>query len=101
MQAQIWPRDEDERRSLVDAGWGDRLKTVYRSRDLRAETRFYSPLRESAIVRGCAGSKCEAALPPRIRFSCAKSGTVRYVTSEHNLARKTIHLRSAVQDTPI
>jgi fructose-1,6-bisphosphatase II len=34
MQAQIWPRDDAERRSMEKAGWGDRLETVYRSRDL-------------------------------------------------------------------
>src|SRR5205814_6124880 len=34
MQAKIWPRDDAERRSLIDAGWGDRLDTVFRSKDL-------------------------------------------------------------------
>jgi fructose-1,6-bisphosphatase II len=102
MQAQIWPRDEDERRSLVDAGWGDRLTTVYRSRDLARGNEILfaaTGISDSSWLRGVevrGGTAITHSVLMR-----AKSGTVRYVTSEHNLAKKTIHLRSAVQDIPI
>src|ERR1700728_3539744 len=31
----------------------------------------------------------------------SRSGTVRYLSSEHNLLKKTIHLRSSVSEVPI
>ena len=34
MQAKIWPRDAEERKSLEAAGWGNRLNTRFRSLDL-------------------------------------------------------------------
>src|SRR3984885_1053612 len=34
MRAQIWPRDEEERKSLIQQGWGDLLKFQYMSKDL-------------------------------------------------------------------
>jgi fructose-1,6-bisphosphatase II len=97
MQAQIWPRDEAERRALIEAGWGDRLDAVYRSRDLaRGEQILFaatgisdSPWLEGVEVRG------STAITHSVLMR-ARSGTVRYLTSEHDLKRKTIHLRSAV-----
>src|SRR5271170_3508165 len=34
MRAQIWPRDADERQSLIAQGWGEMLNHQYMSRDL-------------------------------------------------------------------
>jgi len=34
MRAKIWPRDEAEKQSLIDEGWGDRLDKEYMSKDL-------------------------------------------------------------------
>jgi fructose-1,6-bisphosphatase II len=95
MQAKIWPRDAAERKSLIEAGWGDRLDTVYRSRDLAQgdEILFVatgisdSPLLAGVEVRG------KTAITHSVLMR-AKSGTVRYVRSEHNLDKKTIHRRS-------
>jgi fructose-1,6-bisphosphatase II len=102
MQAKIWPRDEAERRSLQDAGWGDRLDTVYRSKDLARghEILFVatgisdSPLLKGVEVHG------STAITNSILMR-AKSGTVRYLTTEHNLEKKTIHLRSTGNEVVI
>jgi fructose-1,6-bisphosphatase II len=95
MQAKIWPRDEAERQSLIADGWGNRLDTVYRSKDLArgSEVLFVatgvsdSPLLKGVEVRG------NTAITHSILLR-SRSGTARYVTTEHNLDRKTIHLRS-------
>src|SRR5262249_17443729 len=96
MQAKIWPRDEAERASLVRAGWGDRLDRVFRSKDLARGTEILfaatgisdSPLLRGVEVRG------SIAITHSVLMR-VKSGTVRYLTTEHNLELKTIHLRSA------
>ena len=100
MQAKIWPRDAAERESLISAGWGDRLDTVFRSKDLaRGEEIMFAatgisdgPLLKGVEVRG------STAITHSVLMR-AKSGTVRYVTASHNLERKTIHLRSTGEET--
>lgn len=95
MQGKIWPRDDRERKSLIAAGWGDRLDTVFRSRDLaRGEEILFvatgisdGPLLRGVQVRG------STAITHSVLMR-AKSGTVRYLRTEHNLEKKTIHLRS-------
>ncbi len=102
MQAQIWPRDDAERRSLIEVGWGDRLDTVYRSRDLaRGQDILFvatgisdSPLLEGVEVHG-------STAVTRSVLMRSRSGTVRYLTTEHNLQKKTIHLRSKVEEVRI
>jgi fructose-1,6-bisphosphatase II len=95
MQAKIWPRDDGERKSLVASGWGDRLNTIYRSKDLaRGDDIVFvaTGISDSALLKGVEvhGS---TAITNSILMR-AKSGTVRYLTTEHNLEKKTIHLRS-------
>jgi fructose-1,6-bisphosphatase II len=95
MQAKIWPRDDAERRSLIDAGWGDRLDTVFRSKDLARGNEILfvatgitdSPLLEGVEVSG------HTAITHSVLMR-AKSGTVRYLKTMHHMERKTIHLRS-------
>ena len=102
MQAQIWPRDEEERRSLVAAGWGDRLDTVFRSRELARGNEILfaatgisdSPLLKGVEVHG------SVAVTHSVLMR-VKSGTVRFLTTEHNLIKKTIHLRSCAGEGPI
>jgi fructose-1,6-bisphosphatase II len=102
MQAQIWPRDDAERRSLIEIGWGDRLETVYRSRDLaRGNDILFaatgisdSPWLKGVEVRGTTAITHSVLMRSR-------SGTVRYLTSEHNLLEKTIHLRSSGHEMPV
>ncbi len=102
MQTQIWPRDEAERQSLIAAGWGDRLDAVYRSRDLaRGRDILFTatgistgPLLKGVRVHGSTATTNSILMRSR-------SGTVRYLTVEHDLHKKTIHLRSASHEQPV
>ncbi len=102
MQAQIWPRDDAERRHLAEIGWGDRLDAVYRSRDLaRGNDLLFTatgisdgPLLEGVEVHGATAVTHSVLMRSR-------SGTVRYLTSEHNLEKKTIHLHSSANEVPV
>ncbi len=95
MRAQIWPRDEEERKSLIAQGWGDMLKHQFMSRDLaRGEDIVFtatgishSPLLKGVHVEGSIATTHSVLMR-------AKSGTVRFIESNHNLEKKTIHLRS-------
>lgn len=102
MQAKIWPRDEAERQSLIEIGWGDRLDTIFRSRDLAQGDEILfaatgiteSPLLDGVEVRGHIATTHSVLLR-------SKSGTVRYLRSEHDLRKKTIHLRSQQSEVKI
>lgn len=95
MRAKIWPRDETERQSLIDQGWGDRLDWEYMSRDLaRGDELVFSatgistgPLLPGVEVRGAIATTHSVIMR-------ASSGTVRYIEAHHNLLQKTVHLRS-------
>ncbi|MEY3895920.1 MAG: Fructose,6-bisphosphatase class 2 [Verrucomicrobiota bacterium] len=95
MRAKIWPRDEEEKRSLIAAGWGDRLDKEYMSRDLaRGENIIFaatgistSPLLRGVEVQGTIATTHSVLMR-------ARSCTVRFIESHHNLERKTVHLRS-------
>jgi fructose-1,6-bisphosphatase II len=96
MQGKIWPRDEAERTSLIQDGWGDRLHTVFRSKDLARgnEIMFAATgICDSPLLRGVEVHGTIAVTHSVLMR--VKSGTVRYLRTEHNLERKTIHLRSA------
>ncbi len=102
MQAQIWPRDDAERQSLIDIGWGDRLETVYRSRDLaRGQDILFTAtgISDSPLLEGVEVHEATAVTHSVLMRS--RSGTVRYLTTEHNLLKKTLHLRSSVSEVPI
>ncbi len=96
MQAKIWPRDEAEKQSLIDEGWGDKLDKVYRSKDLaRGEDIFFaatgiseSPLLDGVHVKG------QTAISNSVLMR-EKSKTVRFLSTHHNLESKAIYLRSA------
>lgn len=102
MQARIWPRDDAERRSLVAAGWEDRLDAVFRSRELARGNEILfaatgisdSPFLKGVEVHGA------TAITHSVLMR-AKSGTVRFLTTEHNLLKKTIHLRSSAGEATI
>jgi fructose-1,6-bisphosphatase II len=95
MRAQIWPRDEDERKSLITQGWGDLLNIQYMSKDLARGNNIvfaatgisHSPLLKGVNVNGAIATTYSVLMR-------ARSGTVRFIEGHHNLERKTIHLRS-------
>ena len=95
MRAQIWPRDEEEKQSLIAAGWGDKLDYQYMSKDLARGNNITfaatgissSPLLRGVVVDGAIATTHSVVMR-------ARSGTVRFIKAHHNLERKTIHLRS-------
>jgi len=96
MRAKIWPRDEQERQSLINTGWGDKLDTEFMSRDLaRGENIVFvatgistSPLLKGVEVKG------STAFTHSVMMR-ARTGTVRFIETQHNLLRKTLRLRSS------
>jgi len=102
MRAKIWPRDDEERQSLIAAGWGDRLEKQFMSKDLaRGENLLFAatgishgPLLKGVKVEGNIATTYSVLMR-------ARSGTVRMVEAQHNLDRKTIHLRSTQTERPV
>jgi fructose-1,6-bisphosphatase II len=95
MRARIWPRDEEEHKSLVAQGWGDRLKHQYISRDLaRGDNILFAAtgISVSPLLKGVEVEQTIATTHSVLMR--VKSGTVRFIEAHHNLERKTIHLRS-------
>lgn len=95
MRAKIWVSSEEERKSLIAAGWGDRIEKQFMSKDLaRGENIIFaatgitvSPLVPGVEVRG------STAITHSVMMR-AKSGTIRFSQTHHNLERKTLHRRS-------
>jgi fructose-1,6-bisphosphatase II len=95
MRARIWPRDEEEKQSLIAEGWGDMLKHQFMSKDLaRGEDIVFAAtgVSDSPLLRGVRVEGNVARTHSVLMR--AKSGTVRFIESHHHLDRKTIHLRS-------
>jgi fructose-1,6-bisphosphatase II len=102
MQAKIWPRDEEERQSIIDAGWGHRLDEMFRSRDLAFGDDIFF----------CATGICDGPFLRGVRVSGhiatthsvlmrVHSKTVRFIEAHHNLLEKTINLRSVSKESKI
>jgi fructose-1,6-bisphosphatase II len=95
MRARIWPRDEEERQSLIAQGWGDMLKHQFMSKDLaRGNDIVFAAtgVSDSPLLRGV---RVEGTIArTHSVLMRARSGTVRFVEAHHNLEHKTIHLRS-------
>jgi fructose-1,6-bisphosphatase II len=102
MRARIWPRDEEERQSLIAQGWGDLLNHQYMSKDLACGDNIVfaatgisdSPLLKGVKVEGTIATTHSVVMR-------ARSGTVRFIEAHHNFERKTIHLRSTQIERPI
>ncbi len=95
MRAQIWPRDEEERKSLIEQGWGDKLNQQYMSRDLARGSNIVfaaTGISDSPLLRGVHVEGSIATTHSLLMR--ARSGTVRFIEAHHDLARKTIHLKS-------
>ena len=95
MRAKIWPRDEAERKSLIDQGWGDRLDTQFMSRDLACGENiiFAATGISSGPLLGGVDVTGSIAITHSVLMR-SRSGTVRFMETHHNLQKKTIHLRS-------
>ncbi len=95
MLAKMWPRDEDERQTLIDTGWGDRLDQVYDCDDLAPgdEISFAATgVSDSPMLPGIAVQGQHAHTHSILMR--AKFRTVRYIHAIHNLKFKTIRMAS-------
>jgi fructose-1,6-bisphosphatase II len=102
MRAKIWPRDEAERQSLIDQGWGDRLDTQFMSRDLaRGKNIIFAAtgISSGPLLRGVDVTGSIAITHSVLMRS--RSGSVRFTETHHNLQKKTIHLRSTQSEKPL
>lgn len=99
MQLRMWPRDQAERKSLLQQMSDSELDRVYKSGDLIKG--------ESALF--CATGISDSTLLPGVRLigkkaitssilMRARSRTVRYIRAIHDLQNKTIHLHSSTLD---
>jgi len=95
MQVKMWPRDEAERKKLVEDGFEKELKKVYYAEDLA---------RGDGIIF-CATGISDSPLLPGVRFightavthsmlMRAQTRTIRHIRATHDLTMKTIRLRS-------
>ena len=99
MLLRMWPRDAEERASLLTQMSETELSRIYKSSELVTG--------DSAMF--CATGISDSALLPGVRLigkkaithsilMRAKSRTVRYIRAIHDLEHKTIHLRSTTRD---
>jgi fructose-1,6-bisphosphatase II len=95
MQCKMWPRDDKERQKLIADGYEKGLEHVYTADDLaQGENIIFcaTGISDSALLRGVK-SQGTSAITHSILMR-AKSKTVRFIRTRHNLQQKTIHLRS-------
>lgn len=99
MRAKIWPRDDEERKSLQAEGWGEKMNQQFMSRDLANGKNIVfaaTGITYSTLVKGV-----EVVGSTAITHSVlmrARSGTVRFIEAHHNLERKTLRLRSTASE---
>ncbi|MGQ0633366.1 MAG: class II fructose-bisphosphatase [Planctomycetaceae bacterium] len=95
MQLQMWPRDDAERAELLKSNTQAHLDRIYTLPELvRGDSAVFcaTGISDSSLLPGVklVGSK---AITHSILMR-ARSRTVRYIRAVHDLAAKTIHLRS-------
>lgn len=102
LQSMMWPRDDKEYQHMVGLGLKEELHRVYYAADLaRGKNIIFcatgvsdSPLLRGVRVRG------HTALTHSILMR-GRSRTVRMIEAYHDLACKTIHLRSTKREMPL
>jgi fructose-1,6-bisphosphatase II len=96
MQCKMWPRDQKEREALVEAGHEKDIDRVFSADDLANGKNIIfcaTGISDSALLRGVKTKGAAMAVTHSILMR-AKSKTVRFVRTLHNLHTKTIRLRS-------
>jgi fructose-1,6-bisphosphatase II len=96
MQCKRWPRDENERKKLIEDGWEKDLDRIFLADDLaNGENIIFcaTGISDSALLRGVKSKGAATAVTHSILMR-AKSKTVRFIRAQHNLQSKTIRLRS-------
>jgi fructose-1,6-bisphosphatase II len=102
LQSMMWPRDDKEYQRVVGLGLKEELHRVFYAADLaRGKNIIFcatgisdSPLLRGVRVRG------HTAVTHSILMR-GRSRTVRMIEAYHDLACKTIHLRSTKRETPL
>jgi fructose-1,6-bisphosphatase II len=102
LQTMMWPRDDEEKRQIIEQGYGEELQQVFHAADLAKGNKVIfcatgvsdTPLLRGVRIRG------STAVTHSI-LTRARSKTVRMIEAHHDLAHKTIRLRSTKQETPI
>jgi fructose-1,6-bisphosphatase II len=101
--ARIWPRDEEEKKSLAEKGYGEKeLQRTYTSEDLAQGDRLVfvaTGITDNAMLRGVSVNG-HIAMTHSVVMR-ARSRTVRYIKGFHDLRRKTIRLYSEAADKPV
>lgn len=95
MQCRMWPRDDQERQSLIDEGYEQDIDRIFMADDLaRGKNILFcaTGISDSALLKGVI-TKGEKAVTHSILMR-AKSKTVRFIRATHDLEHKTIRLRS-------
>lgn len=96
MQCKMWPRDDKERKKLIDEGWERDFDRIFSADDLAIGQNIIfcaTGISDSALLRGVKTTVSAVAVTHSILMR-AKSKTVRFIRARHNLQSKTIRLRS-------
>jgi fructose-1,6-bisphosphatase II len=102
MQCKMWPRDEKERKNLVEEGCEKELDRIYTADDLANGKNIVfcaTGISDSALLRGVR-SQGATAITHSILMR-AKSRTVRFIRASHDLSQKTIRLRTTHREARI
>jgi len=95
MQCKMWPRDDKERKALIDDGYEKELDRIYSADDLANGKNIVfcaTGISDSALLRGVRAQGANAITHSILMR--AKSRTVRFIRATHDLQQKTIRLRS-------
>src|SRR4029077_12526480 len=96
MQCKMWPRDDKERKKLIEEGYEKDLDRVFSADDLANGKNIVfcaTGISDSALLRGVKTKGAATAVTHSVLMR-AKSKTVRLIRATHNLQNKTIRLRS-------
>ncbi len=101
--ARMWPRDDEERQALAEQGYDEeQIHRVYTSEDRASGEGIVfaaSGITDNAMLRGVTVNGHIARTHSIVMRS--RSRTVRYITTYHDLTRKTIRVSSEPVDKPI
>jgi fructose-1,6-bisphosphatase II len=101
--ARMWPRDDAEKKMLVDKGLTeDEVQRVYSSEDMAKGDGIVfaaTGITDNAMLRGLRVDGHIAKTHSVVMRS--RSHTVRYITAFHDLTRKVIRLHSEAGDKPL
>jgi fructose-1,6-bisphosphatase II len=96
MQCKMWPRDKSERQKLIEEGCEKDLNRIFTADDLANGKNIIfcaTGISDSALLRGVKSKAAGTAVTHSILMR-AKSKTVRFIRTTHDLQNKTIRLRS-------